>query len=296
MTSAEMRVLAVFGPSGSGKTAVAEELADVLGTGVVSADAMQVYRELPVLTNQPVRPTRLVGIRSASEEMSVGEYAPLAHRAIDELVAAHGGAVIAGGTGLYLRAALAELQVPPAPAPGARERWEREYDADPDAAYALLGEIDPAAAARVHRNDRRRVVRALELAHAGGSLAPPADRLWTGAFRHPTLVAGLELPAPELRRRIEQRTEAMFTRGVVGEVRAVLSGPGPVSRTASRALGLREVAELPPGEARARIVERTMRYASYQRKWMRRIPNLVVVDASLSVAEQARAILLAAGR
>ena len=115
-------VIAVFGPTASGKTAVAEEVADRLGTEVVSCDAMQVYRGLPILTNQPSRPTALVGIRDLSEEMSVGAYATLAHAAIDELVARTGTAVVSGGTGLYLRAALADLDVPPPPGEGVRER------------------------------------------------------------------------------------------------------------------------------------------------------------------------------
>ena len=115
-------VLAVFGPTASGKSGVAEGLAAYLATEVVSADALQVYRGLPILTNHPTRPTRLVGIRDLSDEMSVGEYAGLAHAAIDELVDDRGSAVVAGGTGLYLRAALVDLRVLQATAPGARER------------------------------------------------------------------------------------------------------------------------------------------------------------------------------
>ena len=119
LTAAAMvAVIAVFGPTASGKTAVAEEVADRLGSEVVSCDAMQVYRGLPILTNQPSRPTALVGIRELSEEMSVGAYATLAHAAIDELVARTGIAVVSGGTGLYLRAALADLDVPPPPGCG----------------------------------------------------------------------------------------------------------------------------------------------------------------------------------
>ena len=124
-------VIAVFGPTASGKTAVAEEVADRLGTEVVSCDAMQVYRGLPILTNQPSRPTALVGIRDLSEEMSVGAYATLAHAAIDELVARTGTAVVSGGTGLYLRAALADLDVPPPPGAGVRERILAEVERDP---------------------------------------------------------------------------------------------------------------------------------------------------------------------
>ena len=151
-----------------------------LGTEVVSADALQVYRGLPILTNQPDHPTRLVAIRELWRRCPVGEYAGLAHAAIDELVAARGSAVVAGGTGLYLRAALVDLRVPPAPVPGARERWETVYDSDAEHAYERLAELDPAAAAVVHRNDRRRVVRALELAEAGASLVAEDDACGRG--------------------------------------------------------------------------------------------------------------------
>jgi tRNA dimethylallyltransferase len=282
-------VVAVFGPTASGKTAVAEALASRLGTEVVSADALQVYRGLPILTNQPERPTRLVAIRELSAEMSVGAYAGLAHVAIDELVEAFGAAVVAGGTGLYLRAALVDLRVPPAPPPGARKRWEDEYDADPGRAYERLSELDPAAAAAVHRNDRRRVVRALELAEAGSSLVAENDRLWSEDLRRPTLVVGLDVPHDVLAKRIEARTREMFERGVVLEARAALEGD--VSRTAEKALGLRELAELPPDEACERLVGRTRRYAAYQRKWMRRVPGIVMIDADRPPDEVADAIL-----
>src|SRR4029453_14303115 len=100
-------VVAIFGPTASGKTAVAELVADALGGEVVSADAMQMYRDVPILTAQPDRPTRLVAVWSLSHEASVAEYAALAHAAIDELCGAGRTPVVAGGTGLYLRAALA---------------------------------------------------------------------------------------------------------------------------------------------------------------------------------------------
>jgi len=221
--------------------------------------------------------------------MSVGEYAGLAHAAIDELVDANGAAVLGGGTGLYLRAALVDMAVPAAPGPGTRERWEAVYDADPSAAYARLEELDRTAAAAVHPNDRRRVVRALELAEAGASLVPADDRLWSEEMRRPTLVVGLDLPRDALERRIRGRTEEMFARGVVDEVRRALQLP--VSRTAEKALGLRELAELSPEDALERIVARTRQYAAYQRKWMRRIPGIVMIDADRPPAEVADAIL-----
>jgi tRNA dimethylallyltransferase len=286
----QQEVIAVFGPTASGKTPVAEELAARLGTELVSADALQVYRGLPILTNQSDRPARLVAIWPLSHEASVGEYERLAHEAIDDVVASHGVAVVAGGTGLYLRAALTDIDVPPPPAAGARERWQKAYDADPAGAHAELAERDAAAATAVHPNDRRRVVRALELTEAGRSLAPAASRLWSDEYRRPTLVVGLAVSAQVLARRIEDRTAEMFRRGVVDEVAAALAS-GPVSSTAEKAMGLREIASLDSREAQAALVARTRHYASYQRKWMRRIPGIVMIDAERPPAEVADAIL-----
>ena len=282
-------VVAIFGPTASGKSAAAEIVADRLGTEVVSADALQVYRGLPILTNQPARPTRLVAVRELSEEMTVGEYTRLAHEAIDELVDAHGTAVVAGGTGLYLRATLVDLELPPPPAAEARRRWEAEYDADPVAAHGLLAELDSVAATAVHPNDRRRVVRALELAEMGASLAPDEDRLWSEQMRRPALVAGLDVSLERLEERIRQRAEAMLAAGVIDEVRDALAAG--ISRTAEKALGLRELAELPPRDAVDRLVLRTRRYAAYQRKWMRRIPGIVMIEADRPADEVADAIL-----
>jgi len=285
-----MSVLAIFGPTASGKTAVAEELADRLPAEIVSADSMQVYRDLPVLTNQPERPTRLVGIWRLDHEASVGEYEALAHAAVDEILARGRTPVVVGGTGLYLRAALADLNLPPAPPPGERSRWEAFYDGEgPERTHALLAGRDPEAAAAVHPNDRRRVVRALELVAAGRSLAPEQDRLWSSDTRHPTLVFGLEVASAELERRIEKRTAAMFEAGVQYEVRRALQHP--ISQTARQALGLEDVATLPPDEAQARLAQRTRRYASYQRKWMRRIDGLVSLDADRPPGEVADEIL-----
>ncbi len=245
---------------------------------VVSADSMQVYEGLPILTNQPDEPTHLVGIWPLETESSVADYAGLAHAVIDGILSSGRTPAVTGGTGLYLRAALADLAPPPQPAPGIRARYERLYDrVGGERAHALLAERDPAAAAAIHPNDRRRVVRGLELADAGLSLRPASDRLWTEDTRHPTLLVGLDVPRDVLEVRIEARTRSMYERGVEAEVAAALDRG--LSRSAGQVIGLREVAELPPEEAIARIVVRTRRYAAYQRKWMRRVPGLVSVRA-----------------
>ena len=283
-------VLAIFGPTASGKTAVAEAVADRLDGEVLSADSMQAYRGLPILTAQPERPTRLVGIWPLAHEGSVAEYAQLAHAAIDELLTAGRTPVVTGGTGLYLRAALADLELPPRPSPEQRAQWEELYDRlGPERGYAVLVERDPGAAARLHPNDRRRIVRALELTELGSSLRPAADRLWTAETRRPTLIFGLDVPRDVLTERIEQRARSMFAAGVVDEARGALAQP--ISSTAVQALGLREVAELAREEALEALVVRTRRYAAYQRKWMRRIPGLVSVNADRPVDDIAHEIV-----
>ena len=283
-------VLAIFGPTASGKTAVAEAVADRLGGQVVSADSMQAYEGLPILTAQPERPTRLVGVWPLSHAGSVGEYAELAHAAIDEILASDRIPVVAGGTGLYLRAALAELGVPPAPSAARRAHWEEVYDrVGPEAAHTVLSERDPLSAARLHPNDRRRIVRALELTELGASLRPEGDRLWVSETRHPTIVFGLDIPQDVLAQRIEERARRMFAAGVAEEVRRALAQP--ISVTAVQALGLREIAELPPEDALAALIVRTRRYAAYQRKWMRRISGLVSVNAGRPVDEVADEIV-----
>jgi tRNA dimethylallyltransferase len=276
-------VIGIFGPTASGKSAVAEAIAVRIPAEIVSADAMQVYRDLPVLTNQSTHPTRLVGIWGLEHETSVGEYAPLAHAAIDEILASGRTPVVVGGTGLYLRAALADLSLPPAPTAGARERWEGLYDAEgAEAAHERLRSLDPEAARAVHANDRRRVVRALELAEAGDSLAPDRNtpnlsKLWAEETRHPTVIVGLDLPKDVVERRIEARARDMFDAGVEEEAKRALAGT--LSTTARKTMGLDEVATLPREEAIAALMARTRRYAAYQRKWMRRIPGLVMVEA-----------------
>ena len=283
-------VLAIFGPTASGKTAVAEAVAERVPAELVSADSMQVYRGLPVLTNQPKGPTRLVGIWPLDQEASVGEYQRLAHAAVDEILVAGRTPIVVGGTGLYLRAALAELELPPAPPPGTRARFERLYDRlGAKLAHEALAVRDPDAAAAVHANDRRRVVRALELAELGGSLAPARNRLWTEETRRPTLLFGLDVSDEVLAERIERRTREMFERGVEGEVRRALAGP--LSGTARHVMGLREVTELPREEAIEALTRRTRRYAAYQRKWLRRLPGVVSLAADRPPGDVADEIL-----
>jgi tRNA dimethylallyltransferase len=265
-----------------------------LDAEVVSADSAALYRGLSILTAAPDYPTRLVGVFPLQHEVSVGEYQRLAHTAVDEILRGGNTAVVVGGTGLYFRAALSGLELPPPPAPGARERWLAVYDRlGPEEAHALLGERDPAAAARLHANDRRRVVRALELAEAGASLAPTEDALWADEARHPTVLVGLDVPPDELDRRIGARVARMVEAGVAEEARAAWAGP--LSATARMVLGLEEFATLPVAEAADAVAAATRRLARYQRKWLRRLPLTASLAADQAAQEVADEIVALAG-
>jgi tRNA dimethylallyltransferase len=282
--TARPTVLGIFGPTGSGKSAVAVEVAQRIPAELVSADSMQIYGGLPVLTNQDAG-ARLVGIWPLDRQGTVGEYQQLAHEAIDEIVAGGRTAVVVGGSGLWFQAALTEVELPPEVSASARARWERLYDRRGAAtAHGLLEGRDPRAAARVHPNDRKRVVRALELWQAGTTLVPEKPRLWTADLRLPTVVVGLDVARDELARRIRTRAEAMFEQGVVEEVRAT-------GEVVPQVLGLEAVRTLPREKALEELVRATERFAAYQRKWMRRIPGILKIDANRPSGEVADAIL-----
>jgi tRNA dimethylallyltransferase len=277
-------VLGIFGPTGSGKSVVAEEIGRRIPAELVSADSMQVYCGLPVLTNQDVG-ARLVGIWPLDRQGTVGEYQALAHEAIDEIVASGRTPVVVGGSGLWFQAALTDVSLPPDVPSGARARWERLYDRRGAAvAHAVLAGRDARAAARVHPNDRKRVVRALELWQAGATLVPDEPRLWTAATRLPTLVVGLDVEREELARRIQARAEAMFERGVQEEVRAA-------GEVAPQVLGFEAVRSLPRDDALEELVRATVRFAAYQRKWMRRMRGIIMLEANRPAREVADAIL-----
>ncbi len=239
-------------------------------------------------------PHHLVGVWALEHSGSVAEFGRLAHTAVDDVIARGRRPVMAGGSGLYLRAAVADLHPQPQPAKGDRERFAAFYDADPQVAYQRLCQVDPAAAAGIHPNDRRRVVRGLELHAAGTSLAPESDSLWDAPTRLPTVIVGLDLPLSIGDQRIATRTQAMFERRVVEEVRTARADH-VFSHTASRIHGLQDVTALLDGEidqdeAVRRLITRTRRYAKRQRTWMRRVANIHLLEADRPPGDVADAV------
>ena len=283
----ERRIIALFGPTGGGKTAIAIALASRLRDSgerpvAVSADALQLYRGLELLTAAPTAGERaslehqLVACFAVSQRVSVARYARLAHERIDALLAEGATPIVVGGTGLYLRAALANLELAPAPPPGVRERWvARLAEIGSEALHAVLAERAPASAAKIAPADRHRIVRALEL-HEVGALTPPrgASQLWSAEMRHPTRLIGLVMEREALYARIDARVEEIVASGARAEVEAAVRDGA--SATASKALGFQELLD---GDIEA-LKRRTRNYARRQLTWMRKLPDVEIVDVT----------------
>jgi len=283
-----MQIIALFGPTGVGKTSIAIALAEQLRARgdrdpvAVSADALQVYAGLETLTGvaspaeQRKLEHRLVSFLPLDATFSAGQYAELAHAEIDGLLAAGRRPLVVGGTGLYLRAALTELDLRPPPPEGARERWTAALEREgAPALHALLARRAAWAAEGIDPNDRQRIVRALELLEQGELQAPEGpSQLWSDELRHPTLLAGLTMERETLYARIDARIDAMLAAGVTEEVRRAHAAGA--SETARKALGFEELLS---GDVEA-MKRRTRNYAKRQLTWMKKLAGVRVIDVS----------------
>ena len=292
-----IQVFALFGPTGVGKTAIAVALAGLLRDRgeqpvAVSADALQVYVGLETLTgvaspdDRARLEHRLLSFVPLDATFSVGEYAKLAHAEIDGLLLAGKRPIVVGGTGLYLRAALADLDLRPAPSPDVRARLMTELGrSGAPALHRQLARDAPWAARGVDENDWRRIVRALELLQAGE--LQPADgpsQLWSEELRHPTQLAALTMRREALYERIDARVEEMLAAGAREEVRRAQAAG--ISITARKALGFDELLS---GDVDA-MKRRTRNYARRQSTWMRKLPGVTPIDvtarSATAVAEE----------
>ena len=274
-----MQVLALFGPTAVGKTGVAIAVAEALrGLGedpvAVNCDSIQVYRGLETLSGAADEEQRgrlehrLLSFVGPGEEFSAGRYAEAAHREIDELLTDRRRPIVVGGTGLYLRAALADLDLrPPVPA-------------EIRGSEALHAGLDAELAEKVDPNDRKRIARLTELSRVGIEASSGAEGLWTAELRQPTLLVGLTMDRERLAERIGARVDQMVAAGAADEARA--AEEAGASRTARAALGFEQlVADIdaaPSAEAIESIKAAHRAYARRQLTWMRRMEEVTLID------------------
>ncbi|TDB39076.1 MAG: tRNA (adenosine(37)-N6)-dimethylallyltransferase MiaA [Actinobacteria bacterium] len=291
-TAERPKVIAIVGPTGVGKTDVAEELARSIGGELISADSMQVYRGMDIGTAKPAPaarrvPYHCVDLVEPGTPYSAALYQRDARAAIDSVAARHKVPVVCGGTGLYVRAALDDWEFPT----GERttpERARLEALADELGApgmHARLAEIDPAAAAAIHPNNTRRVIRALEMAEGGTSYAEQAERFSARDPWYPTTFVGLTMDRRELYARIDARVDGMIDAGIAAEVADLLSAGYRDALTATQAIGYKEIIPVLEGEstladAAAAIKQATRRYAKRQLTWFRGDPRIQWLDVT----------------
>ncbi len=288
-----------MGPTASGKSDLAESLAEALGGEIVSADSMQVYRGMDIGTaKMPVErrrvPYHCVDLVEPGGAYSAAVYQRDARAAIEDIAARGALPIVVGGTGLYVRAALDEMDFPSGALDSeARARYEAlAAELGPEGLHAVLAQRDPAAAAIVHPNNVRRTIRALEMHDQGVSYARQAAGFSGRKSFYETIYLGLEVPRPELYERIDARVDRMMQAGLLTEVRDLLGAGYRVALTAAQAIGYKElvpVVEEGSGlaEAVAAIKQATRRYAKRQITWFKADPRIHWFDVTATDAREA---------
>ena len=296
-------VVAVVGATATGKSGLALDLAERLGGEVANADSMQLYRgmdigtaKLPAAERRGV-PHHLLDVLDVTEESTLAAYQSAARAAIADIRGRGRMPVLAGGSGLYVRAALDELEIPPAE-PQVRARLEaRSAAGEDDALREELRRVDPAAAEAIQDNNIRRIIRALEVVEITGR--PFSATAPTKTYVRPSVVIGLRDDWDALTGRIERRVEQMWVDGLLDEVRYLESLGLRRGRTASRAIGYAQAlgeldGEMTQAEAVASTQAATRRYARRQESWLRPDPRVQWLDAAApDLLEQAVALVVA---
>ena len=301
------KIVAIFGPTAVGKSRVAIAVAKKLAGEIISADSMQVYRGLPVLTDQPTGemlaevPHHLVAAVDPAEEYSAAEFARRSEKLISEIGERGKLPLIVGGTGLYMRALLGGFSFAGSGGRLMKQKWDEHVrQVGVEAAFRELKEEDPDAAAAIDRDNPRRLARALESAEiaataAGESAAAERHRLWSAESPYRVFSYGLTAPREELYRQIDVRVGRMFAEGAIEEVRNLRLGN--VSVTAAQAIGFHELCDYLDGlitldEATAAIRQKSRRYAKRQLTWMRKMPDIVRIDVAGRASDAVAAAII----
>ena len=287
------RVYFILGCTASGKGALGRELARRVGGQILSVDSMKVYRRMDIGTAKPSAqaraevPHHAIDVVEPSEGFSVAEYVRCADSAIETIAAAGEVPLAVGGTSLYVKALCEGLfEGPPADEAYRAELAEREARVGLAALHGQLAEVDPPAAERIHPNDRKRIVRAMEVHHATGTPISELQRQWdAGRQRYDAVFVGLRRDKADQSRRINARAKRMMEAGLVAEVAALLAEPHPLSDQAAQAVGYAEIIDHLNGrctleQAYERIKVNTRRLAKSQRTWHRRFPDVHWLDVT----------------
>jgi tRNA dimethylallyltransferase len=293
-------VIAIVGPTAVGKSELSLTLARTLDGEVVNADSMQLYAGMDIGTAKLTRAERggvahhLLDIWPVTMTASVSEYQRLARAAIDDIRGRGRTPILVGGSGLYVRAAIDNLQFP-ATDPQVRASLEDELaQVGPGVLHARLTGLDPAAAAAILPGNGRRIVRALEVIELSGrpfsATLPDFEPVYT------VIQLGVTMPRPELDQRIGERVARMWERGLVGEVRGLEAAGLRAGRTARRALGYAQVlaflaGSLTEAEAASQTVLATRRFVRRQLSWFRRDPRISWLDAGADLGSRALSLV-----
>jgi tRNA dimethylallyltransferase len=284
--------LFLTGPTASGKTALALEIASRIGAEIVSMDSMAIYRGMDIGTAKPSSSERafirhhLVDAVDPWEEFSLAQYLAAVDEAVGQIAARGKVALFVGGTPLYLKSLLYGVDSGPPPNHALRSELDRLASLEGiESLHDRLARVDPAAAQRIHRNDLRRIVRAIEVFESTGIPISDLQKHFHEPGNPFARVFCLDLPRAELYRRIDERVRRMFDDGLVAEVQGLMALPRPLSRTARQAVGYREVMEHLAGQctladAVERVQRRSRQFSKRQLTWFRSMPEcrLLPVD------------------
>ena len=291
-------VICIQGPTCSGKSELADRLALLLDGEIVSADSMQVYRGMDIGTakvpaSERLVPYHCIDILEPGQAYSAALFQHDARASIEDIWARGKKAILCGGTGLYVRAVLDEMDFAPGEQQGNEIRAEYERlvkERGAQVAYDLLKQRDPASADLIHPNNTRRVVRALEMADEGESYAQRKLRFKSVPPHYPSVKIGLSVEREILYERINARVDSMFAKGLVEEVRNLLEAGFRDGLTAAQAIGYKEVVaaldgECSMGAAAAQIKQSTRRYAKRQFTWLKSDASIQWLDASGGITD-----------